>query len=154
MHNKKRAALVTGTTLALVGGGIAFAAWTSTGTGTGSVSAGEEADLTVAQSDSEAVSGLYPTGSKTITISVTNPNPYAVELDTLDWDGGITADNPDCDTTSVTAAFAPGQGLGDRIASNESVSKQFVVSMGADADADCQSATFTLDFDASAHSVA
>ncbi|HSE72822.1 MAG TPA: hypothetical protein VLA97_18805 [Nocardioidaceae bacterium] len=154
MQNKKRAALVTGTTLALVGGGIAFAAWTSTGTGTGSVTAGSEVDLTVEQSDTEAVSGLFPTGSKTITISVTNPNPYAVELDTLAWDGGVVADNSECDTTSVTAELAPGQALGDRIASDGTVSKEFVVSMAADADPDCQGATFTLDFDASAHSVA
>ena len=49
-------------TLALVGTGIAFAAWTSTGTGSGSADATSATDLTVTVG---STSGLYPTGSKT-----------------------------------------------------------------------------------------
>lgn len=153
MKNMKRAAVVGGATLALLVGGVAGAAWLSTGSGDGNVTAGTEQGLTVAGVD--GVTGLYPTGSQDLTVNVTNDNPYPVNLDTLAWDGVTpTTDDTDCSGASVTAALKTGQTLDDYIGPGATVGNVFVVTMAADADDACQGATFTLTFDAGASSTA
>ena len=60
--SKKRFALIATTTAAvLVGSGVAFAYWTTTGSGTGSATAGNSSTVTVNQTGA-AITGLYPGG--------------------------------------------------------------------------------------------
>ena len=104
MKNFTRRSTIAGVaTLALVGTGIAFAAWTSTGTGSGTADATSAVDLTVNVGDA---SGLYPTGSKTATFTVTNPNPYAVKLTGADaaTNFGVDSGHSGCNLTSLSSA--------------------------------------------------
>jgi hypothetical protein len=81
----------------LLGGGVAFAFWTSSGTGTGTAAAGTTGSVTVAQNGS--ITGLYPGGpGQTIAVDITNPNAGAVTL------AGVTATVVDTSNVGCTAA--------------------------------------------------
>jgi len=149
MRNSKRIKIVAGGTAALFGVGVAFAAWTSTGEGDGSVTAGSAASLTVAQDD--PVSGLYPTGTEEIEITVTNANPYPVTMSSLVPAAvAVDAGHPACVAHGVT--FGGLEGLTDRLAAAESKTYTLDVDMGADSDDGCQGATFTSEYTATAAS--
>ena len=129
-------------TLALVGTGIAFAAWTSTGTGNGSADATSATDLTVTVGNA---SGLYPTGSKTATFTVTNPNPYDVKLTGADaaTNFDVDAGHSGCNLSSLSSAA---QTLTDVIpAGGTSSSHTVTVSMDNTANDFCQGADFSFD---------
>jgi hypothetical protein len=71
--NKKRLGAIAGVTaVALVGGGLAVAYWTTTGTGTGTGTVGTDTAVTVTQTSS--VSGLVPGGpAQDLDFDVLNP---------------------------------------------------------------------------------
>jgi len=138
--NIKRSAVVGGTVATLFGVGIGFAAWTNYGEGTGAVTADHAEDLTVTVSP---VTGLFPTGSEDVSFTVTNPNPYDVELTkaelidvTVDGvPGACTAavvDGPDVVLTEVVPA------------GGTSGSQTFSVTMSNAAEDACQDAEFTV----------
>jgi hypothetical protein len=143
MKNFTRRSTIAGVaTLALVGTGIAFAAWTSTGTGSGSADATSAVDLAVSVGNA---SGLYPTGSKTATFTVTNPNPYAVKLTGADAATafGVDSGHSGCNLTSLSSAA---QSLTDVIAAGgTSPSHTVTISMDNTANDACQGASFTFD---------
>jgi hypothetical protein len=144
--------VLAGGTAALIGVGVAFAAWTSTGTGTGTATA---ADMGVANLSisGASVSGLYPTGDEVSIVTVTNNNPYPVELDELVFVDAET-ETAGCNAGAVTAALADGEVAdGDYIAPGGAVDNDFVVYMAADAADECKGATFTLNYSTSGHSV-
>ena len=153
MRNSKRISVLAGGTAALIGVGVAFAAWTTTGTGTGTAGAAGMglANMTISGAQ---VTGLYPTGSQVSAVTVTNNNPYPVELDDLTFVSASTT-QVGCDASAVTAALNTGElADGDYIAPNGgTVVNDFRVSMDADADDECKDATFTLDYSTSGHSV-
>ena len=146
MKNSKRAGVVSATAATLLVGGVAFAAWTSTGTGTGSVTAGSEQGLTVEQV--APVTGLYPTGTKDFELVVTNGNPYAVEITSLvkTVDGG--SDNlGDCDVTFNEKAI-----LSDVVAAGDTKTYTLTASMGDNPAQDCQNQAFSYAYVATADS--
>lgn len=71
--NKKRLAFISGgLAVALVGGGLAVAYWTTTGTGTGAGAVGTSTAVTVTQDST--VSGLVPGGpADDLDFTITNP---------------------------------------------------------------------------------
>jgi hypothetical protein len=146
MRKIQKISIVAGTVGVLMAGGIAFAAWTSTGSGTGTVQAGTEQGLTVDASD---VGTLYPTGTVDIVVSITNDNPYNVTLDSITWDS-VESDDANCDTSSVTST--DDATASDAIAAGDTITRTFVVSMDDDADNDCQGDLFTLAYTAVGHS--
>jgi hypothetical protein len=139
--------VLAGGTAALIGVGVAFAAWTSTGTDNGQVASISDVGLTVTAADD--VTGLFPTGSRTISVTVENKNPYKVALTSIDV-GTIVASNGACNATSVTAPDndAPETTLGAKDTATDSATFQFVVSMSNDANDNCQGNTFTVPFTA------
>ena len=143
MKNFTRRSTIAGVaTLALVGTGIAFAAWTSTGTGSGTADATNAVNLTVNVGNA---TGLYPTGSKTATFTVTNPNPYAVKLTGADaaTNFGVDAGHSGCNVSSLSSAA---QSLTDVIAAGATSSSHTVtISMDNIANDFCQGANFTFD---------
>lgn len=148
MRTSKRVLVVGGTAAALTGVGVAFAAWTSTGTGSGSVTAATARNLTVTVG---APTGLYPTGSVTTPVTVTNNNAYKVVLDTIEF-LDATASIPGCSGGTVTS---PGGTYQDVvIAPGASVSREMTVSMSNNAEDACQGASFTLRYLATARSAA
>lgn len=151
LNKTQKTAVVGGTVLALAVGGVAFAAWTSTGSGSGSVTAGTAKALQVSGT---SVADLYPSESKTVQFTVTNPNDYAVKLNsltpTVTVSGGSGCTVANSLVTATTQAFAASA---DRIAKNGSTVVPVVVAMGADSDNGCQGAVFAIAGAASASSV-
>jgi hypothetical protein len=144
MRKTQKIAIVGGTVGILFAGGVAYAAWTSTGTGTGAVGAGSAVTLGVSGAE---VGGLYPTGHVTQNVTVTNSNPYAVKLSDLTPDNAtITSDHAACNADSVTA----GTVLNTTVlaATTGSTSIPVTVSMDNTANDDCQGATFTISYTA------
>ncbi len=152
----RRSTTVAVTTVALVGTGIAFAAWTSTGSGTGSATAGTDAGLTVSAA---SVSGLYPNQATTQNVTISNPNPYMVKLSTLVLDSVTTA-TPGC-SVSITDIHGNNPGnskdvsaLASLAASSGSTVVAFPVKVENSLPNGCQGATFTLTYTASGASSA
>jgi hypothetical protein len=151
----RRSAVVGGAVVALIGGGIAFAAWTSTGTGTGSAGAGTDADLTVAAS---TVTGLYPTGTQPIEVTVTNNNDYKMVINSVTYQG--TANNsvvkavgaPAGTCTATVVSSTQDTAWDEPVAAHSSVVKTLDVTMSNAAENACKLATFTLHYDASGNS--
>jgi hypothetical protein len=136
--NIKRSAVVGGTVAALLGTSVALAAWTNYGEGSGSVTAGQAQHLTVTVSN---VSGLFPTGSKNVPFTVSNPNPYSVTL-TKATLKNVTVDQAGCDTAVISGADVA---LSDVVATaGTSPSHDFPVTMSNAATDACQGAVFTV----------
>jgi hypothetical protein len=146
MRKIQKTAVVGGTVAVLLAGGVAFAAWTSSGSGNGTVQAGSDAGLSVSAS---SIDTLFPTVDVDIDVSITNDNPYNVTLDSITWDD-VTSSDPDCDTSSVSSTDDPT--ATDPIAAGTTIHRTFVVHMDAGADNDCQSDLFTLGYTATGHS--
>jgi hypothetical protein len=137
----RRSSAVAATTVGLLGLGVAFAAWTSTGEGSGAVNAAQAQALTVNVTN---VNGLYPTGSVDVPFTVTNPNPYAVTLNTVSLKSvSVDAAHSTCATSVITG---PAKTVSMVAAGNggTSVSQNFTVSMSNAATDACQGATFTV----------
>lgn len=149
MKNIKRAGLVTASATTLVVGGIAFAAWTSTGTATGTVTAGQQTALT--GEDGANPVALFPTQSKDVTITFTNENSYPVLVKTISKGAlgvvggvGCTAGN-----SAVTFSDAP-VGANDYLAAGATRAYTVTATMGADSADGCQNAAFSTEYTASA----
>ena len=139
----------TGVVAALVVAGIAYAAWTSNGTDNGTVTAGTSQGLTVEADDS--VGGLHPSGSKNTTVTVTNPNPYEVTMDSLTATV-VGSDQVGC-TTANSFVTVDAQTVNEVLAQDTgSHVYTFAVNMGANAADACQGAAFDIEFQAQAHS--
>ena len=141
--NIRRSAVVGGTVAAVFGVGIAFAAWTTYGEGDGAVTAGSAQLMTV---NVTGVGGLVPTKSVNVPFTVTNPNPYKVQLSDATLENVVVAsapNGPNCDPAVVTGSSVP---LTDLVAANggASPSHNFPVTMSNLAHNDCQGAVFTV----------
>jgi hypothetical protein len=108
-HSKAAAVLIGGMGLAMMTGGTAYAYWTTTGSGTGSAQAATLTQGLTVQAEGSAPTGLYPTGSVTGTMRVTNPHPFAISITTAGAQApafGATSTGAGCNGSTVT--FSPG----------------------------------------------
>lgn len=147
----RRTAVVAVTTVALLtAGGIAFAAWSSSGAGNASAKAGSALPPTTTQvADAALTSGLlYPGGTGSAQISITNPNPYSVKVSSVAAGAAASVKTPGapgatCTTTGVT--FSP-QAPNTTISANTTVTLVMnnAVSMDVTSDTGCQNAVFTI----------
>ena len=138
MRNSKRSAVVGLSIVAMLGGGVAFAAWTTEGTGTGTATAGKDQALTMTVSPA---TGLFPTGTTNVAYTVTNPNSYAVTLSQVSLQG-VAVDKTGCVPSVVTGSPVT---VSDKIAAGAtSTSKSFPVTMSNAATDECKNAVFTL----------
>ena len=139
--------------------GVAFAAWTSRGEGQGSATALRAVDLST--SVATPVAGLYPGGSADLSITVNNPNPYPVSVTAIEPDPerGISVFGRGCESDNVTFSITGGSfgatpgvlsvpvSVAAKVGSTPGTSPITLtraVRMVADADNDCQGATFTV----------
>jgi hypothetical protein len=138
--NIKRSAVVGGTVAALLGAGVALAAWTNEGVGSGAVTAGTAQALTVSVT---GVNGLVPTKSVNVPFTVTNPNPYSVTLTKAQLTGvAVDAGHSTCDPTVVSGSDVV---LSGTVATTATSSSQtFPVTMSNLATDACQGAVFTV----------
>lgn len=111
---RKKRIIVTTAVLAALGGGAAFAYWSSVGTGTGAAATGTSVPFTVT---SQAATGgpLSPGGpSQTVAFTVTNPGTGVQHLTAVDvaipsdWSAGTTLPCTAADFTVGTATITKG----------------------------------------------
>lgn len=136
----KRSTAIATTVVGLIGLGVAFAAWTSTGTGSGGVTAGQAKTLTVTVTNS---GDLYPSTSVDVPFQVGNPNSYPVTLSSAKLQNvTVDAGHVGCDPTVVTG---PDVALTETVPANGTgVSRPFKVTMSNAATDACQGAIFTV----------
>jgi hypothetical protein len=124
------------------------AAWVVTGSGhASSVTAATASPLSVTGAD--AATGLYPTGSRTVTFTVHNPNDFDVTLDSATVSSIAVSGGKDaaaCGTATIaglTASMDPGA-VGTEIpAGGDSAAFAVTVSMSAASDDACQGVVAT-----------
>jgi hypothetical protein len=147
MRKTQKIAFVGGTVGVLMAGGVAFAAWTSSGSDTGNVTAGHQVNLSV---DAGDVSGLYPTLGVDVPVKVTNNNPYPVTLSTIHYtDAGSSTSAAGCALSNVVVDDP--DPAGEILAAHTQGAVHMAhVTMIAGADTSCQDAVFTLNFTATA----
>ena len=133
--------------VALLGGGVAFAAWSSTGSGNSTAKAATAlAPTTSTVSGSALTTGLlYPTGTGNAVFVVNNPNPYAVKVLAVAANGTVTAagGSGTCTTTGVTlSSAAPATAVAANGSATVTLAGAAVMSNASDNG--CQGATFTI----------
>ncbi len=90
---RKRTALVVGGTLAFTGVGTATAAWVAMGSGAANGQAISAKDLQI--TSGTASPDLYPGAKGSVTVTVTNTNPFPVKIDKAAFRNlGVTPLNP------------------------------------------------------------
>lgn len=150
-------ALVAANALVL-GGGVAWAYWSTSGAGTGTGTAGTA--LAVNGSVAAVASSstlLYPGGSAPLIVNVHNPNPFAVRISAITLTNGqppsSVAGSPKNATTCTAAASAVSlvgaasvSGLTTAVAAggDATVTLPGAISMGLASDDGCQSASFNF----------
>lgn len=83
---------VAASSAVVLGGGVAYAFWTTTGTGTGTAAVGSAVTMTVT---SAGVNGLYPKQTTTMPVTVTNTNAFPVIIQNVTLDS-VTATGGGC----------------------------------------------------------
>lgn len=133
----------------VLGVAIALAAWSSSGSGSGTAQATTSADSVIAAGSSAA--DLFPGAVKTITVTISNPNPYPVLVNSISA-GSSSLVNGTCVAGSVTSdartTDATGQVQSDnttkQIAASGSGTYTLTTRMTTTAVDACKSQTFTL----------
>jgi hypothetical protein len=141
-RRRKRLAVLGVGFLVLVGGGIAFAAYLSTGAGSASATSSTAVNSVI--SPSSTGTPLYPGSSTPVTIGITNPNPYPARVTSISaGSSNATGTSGACTAGTVTtpAVTAPPTTV---IPPNGTGSYTLTASMKADPDNSCQNQTFTL----------
>jgi hypothetical protein len=141
----QRAAIVTlvGVVVAAVAS-VAWAAWTVTGTGTGTVRTAEVLALTA---EAEPSTALFPGGTADITVTVDNPNDFAVEVQSFMAANRVIVDPAHAEGCSpLNVVVVPRTGLAERVAANDThrFTVESSVEMHENAPEACQGATFGI----------
>ena len=142
----RRVVVVTAIVTATMGGGIAIAAWTSSGTGTAGAKAGTAAAPTTSTADLTALTPLlYPGATGPARILVNNPNPYPVKVISVTGNGIPTGSGGTCVNTGITWN-AQNPTTGNTVPANGSTTLTLpgAVAMSTSVDDGCQGATFSI----------
>lgn len=150
MRNRKLVIVaVAALSVALVGGSIAWAAWSSSASGTGTANSTTSVNSTITPNGTGNV--LYPGAVASYDVTVNNPNQYPVKVTSISAGssnevGGCTAGT----VTSDAVASAPDS----VIAAGATGVYTLTVRMNADAADACKAQTFTLPLTAALTSAA
>ncbi|MGW6935793.1 hypothetical protein ACWGE0_37460 [Lentzea sp. NPDC054927] len=129
----RRGVIVFAVMTAALGSGVAYAAWTSSGTGSATTKAGT-ALAPVVTGGAVTTGLLYPGGSGSAVVTVSNPNPYPVTVTSIAPNGTATCG------VSFAERF-PGTQLA---AQSGPVAITFTVSMALSAANSCQGAAIDV----------
>ncbi|MGW6448641.1 hypothetical protein [Lentzea sp. NPDC055074] len=146
---RKRTAVIAAVAVLAVGGGVAYAAWSSTGSGSGSVTSTKEINSNITPVSGE---GLYPGKTVSFVVEIDNPNAYAVQVTSIsagtsqETAGGCAAGT----VTSTASAANPGAPIGP----NQKATYTLQATMSANAADNCKLQTFTLPLTATLASAA
>ena len=134
---------------ALLGGGLAYAYWPTTGSGSAAATNGDLRAVTVTAliaGDTPAES-LIPGGNADVILRVSNPNDYAVQVYSVTGNGAVTADagHAACTTTGVTFTPPPSPtGITVPADSTQLLRLPAAASMSTTSLAACQGASFQV----------
>lgn len=146
---KRRLLLIPLLTGAALAGGYAFATWSSSGSGTGEAKSMTAVDSVISPGTNAA--DLYPGATSSVEVTVSNPNPYAVVVNSISA-GSSALVNTTCLAGTVTSDARTTDPAGLLQADNTTTaipaggtgSYELVTHMGATAADSCQGQTFTL----------
>lgn len=133
--------------LALIGGGIATAAWLVSGTGAVTSQAASAVNLTVSAGTPTA--SLYPGASGGVVANVTNPNPFPVRVTSASF-GAVTVSPLSgrvCAAGSITTSGPVTLASPVLLPANSGATTVTIpnaVTMSSNADDGCQGATFSI----------
>ena len=133
--------------IGFLGSGVAYAYWTTQGTGSGNATAGTLQTVTIDTVSFPTASAvrLYPGGLPTpVTITVTNPNSFAVTVSSLTY-GAITSGNSGCSGSNAEVTIDL-TGLQTSLIAPGPQNLTATASMGVDSASACQGATFSSSF--------
>ena len=142
---KMKVAAVAITAVAVIGGSMAYALWSSTGLGSGNAKALSAVDVTVTAATGAA--DLYPGfADGDVHFTLTNTNPYAIDFASMTPGTITSSDETNCPASNLTVdTVASGLGLSVAAnASNVANSIPDVVTLDSDAPNGCQDVTFTI----------
>ncbi len=127
-----------------IGGGAAFAYFTSSGRGSGAASVGTPSPVTVLQATGTVTNKLYPGTTGDLLLTLDNPNPYAVTITSVGSSGAVTGSGGVGTCTVTGVSVVTQSGLNVTVASGSSVSVVIpgAAEMGSTSDSGCQGATF------------
>ncbi len=136
--------------LALTTAGVASALWAQSGAGSGAGTTGTTQAVTL--SPGTASNQLFPGGQSAVAVTVSNPNPGSVKveslvLDTTQGTGGFAVDggHTACGVASLSFTTQTNAGAGWTIPTTGSaLSLANSLSMNANAANSCQGASFTV----------
>jgi hypothetical protein len=159
MSKRARIAAALAALFVVVTGALATAAWLAGGSGNGSAKATTSQSLTLNDASASVTAQLYPGGSGDVKVSITNPNPFPVQLSSITQSGAITSDQGSaCDASTGVSYTAPGSlaGAAYNIGAGQTkvVTLTGAVAMSNASDNSCQGATFTIPVTVSAASAA
>lgn len=148
----RRSAVVGTVITVVVASGVAWAGWTSDGKGTAGAKAGQAVSVKVTAASVTTL--LYPGGRGDVSMTIQNPNSYAVKVTRVRWNQEpITAPgSPGCMRTGVTFPAKPAPNNPFTVVTSLPIprgeSRNLVLplqaSMGFDSDNGCQNATFSI----------
>jgi predicted ribosomally synthesized peptide with SipW-like signal peptide len=144
---RKRTTVIAAVAVLAVGGGVAYAAWSSTGKGDGSVASAEDVESKIVPVD--GAGGLYPGATVEFIVEIDNPNPYAVQVTAISA-GSSEETAGGCAEGTVTSAA----GVGGRIEVGQKARYALKATMNVAAADNCKDQTFTLPLTASLLSAA
>lgn len=135
---RKRTAVIAAVAVVAVGGGIAYAAWTSTGSGSGKVGSATSVSSTITPVD--GAGGLFPGATTSFSVTINNPNGYPVKVTSIST--GSSAEVGGCAAGTVTSTGASNpDGV---IAVGGAGTYVLQATMSADASDACKGQSFSL----------
>lgn len=138
-RSKKRLAVLGGALAILViGGGIALAAYLSSGTGTGETTSSVAVNSTISPNTPGAQ--LFPGSTTAYTVTINNPNPYPVKVVSISASSSAASGACPAGTITSTGATNPS----GTIAANGTGNHPLTATMVNDPDNACQGKTFTM----------
>ncbi|HEY3464763.1 MAG TPA: hypothetical protein VGL47_06495 [Amycolatopsis sp.] len=144
----RRVLVVTTVVGATLGGGIAVAAWTSSGSGTATAKAGTATAPTTGTVDASAITTglLYPGALGTAKLLVNNPNPYPVVVTRVAAGTGAPTGSGGIGPCTATGISWRDQTPQTPVAAggNATITLPDAVAMASTVDDGCQGAVFSI----------
>jgi hypothetical protein len=139
---------------ALIGAGILFAAWSTSGSGNGYAKAGSASALTIGDASASTSADLYPGATGAVKLKVTNPNSFPVRITAVakQSSGSISSDKGAACNAATGLTFTDQSGLTLDLAAGatSTFTLSGAVAMSNASDNTCQGAIFTIPVDVSA----
>jgi len=101
--NKRRIAVIAAVSAIALAGGVAWAAWTTSGTGSASATAGNASGVIVS-SGTVAGTPLVPGAKRDLQFTIKNNNEFPVKITGIDLKDEVSATDLDTDAVEVSGA--------------------------------------------------